>query len=194
MADVVALATVLTALFSFLSIAFMLVIQFLTHPKDQYKSNVEEIQEDYWNDACGELGPVVSEVYEFVADDSNDHDPDELLDGEKASLVLRRVLDDREDLGDLERKLERIDEPKQAYRSCRKNRNDAVWWFLGSGVGFGISTIVIWFAPEQAVFTAIEASFITVSLGGVSNGAIVAYRSSNARDELDEMVEDEDFM
>lgn len=194
MADVVDLTKVLTALFSFLSLIFVLVIHFLTHPKDQYKANVEEIQKDYWNDACGELGPVVSEAYEFVTDDSNGHDAEELLDGEKASLILRRVLDDREDLGDLEQKLERIDEPKQAYRSCRRNRKNAIWSFLGGGIGFGISAIIIWFAPEQVVFTAIEASFITVSLVGMAIGAVVTYRSSDARDELDELVEDEDFM
>ncbi|WP_276282580.1 hypothetical protein [Halorussus caseinilyticus] len=164
------------------------------HPKDQYKEDVEDLQKDRWNDACGELGPVVSEAYEFVCQAENDHEHTELRDGEKASVILRRVLDDRADLGDLEAKLESIDEPKREYRSCRENRSRALWFFFGGGAGFGVSSAVVWLAPEKTVFTAVEASLITLSLLGVVAGAFVAYHSSSAQTNLDEMVEDKDFM
>lgn len=170
-----------------------LLFRILKHPKEEYKADVKTIQDDRWNDACGELGPVVAEAYEYVCNVENDHKPDELLDGEKASVILRRVLDSRDDLGDLEKKLESIDEPKQAYRACRKHRNYAAWSFSGGGIGLAISTAIIWFAPEKTIFTAIEASIITVSLVSIGIGVFVAYLSSNARTELDKMVEEKDF-
>lgn len=194
MAGVAPLAKVLTALLAVLSFVGGLYIRFQSHPKEQYKEDVEKIQENRWNDACGELGPVVSEAYEYVCRTNNDREPDELRDGEKASVVLRQVLDDRDDLGDLEAKLESIDEPKQAYRQCRRNRDRAVWLFFGAAAGFVASTAVVRLAPDATTYTWLNASVITLSLLSVGSGTFVAYRSSNAQTKLDEMVEEKDFM
>ncbi|USZ69917.1 hypothetical protein NGM10_16060 (plasmid) [Halorussus salilacus] len=187
------LATVLTAVFAFLSLLAGLLFRLLKHPKGRYKSEVRDIQDDRWNDACGELGPVVAEAYEYVSRSDNDHSPDELLDGEKASVILRRVLDSRDDLGDLEDKLESIDEPKQAYRRCRKDYTYIPWILSGGSTGFGVSAVVLWFAPESMVFTAIGASTTTVSVVVITVGVYVAYRFSNAQNDLDEMTEETEF-
>lgn len=194
MTGVAPLAKVLTALLAVLSFGGGLYVRSQNHPKEQYKEDVQKIQENRWNDACGELGPVVSEAYEYVCQTGNDREPDELRDGEKTSVILRQVLDDRDDLGNLEDRLESIDEPKQAYRSCRKNRNRAVWLFLGAAVGFGISTAIVRLAPDARIYTWLKASVITLSLISVGAGASVAYLSSNAQAKLDEMVEEKDFM
>lgn len=193
MAGLGPLIEILTVSFAFLSLLAGLLFRSLKHPKEEYKAEVRAIQDDRWNDACGELGPVVAEAYEFVTKDDNEHDPNELFDGEKASVILRRVLDSRDDLGNLEDKLESIDEPKQAYQACRQHRNYATWFFSGGGSGLGVSALILWFAPEGTVFTAIEASVVTVSVLSIASGVFVAYLSSNARTELDKMVEEKEF-
>lgn len=193
MADLELLAAMLTASFAFLSLLAGLLFRLLKHPKEQYKEEVRDIQDDRWNDACGELGPVVAEAYEYVCETDNDHDPDELLDGGKASVILRRVLDSRDDLGNLEDKPESIDEPKQAYRRCRKDYNYVPWILSGGSTGFGLSAAILWFAPESMFFTAIEASVVTVSVVVIAVGLFVAYRFSKAQTHLDEMVEERDF-
>ncbi|WP_135823968.1 hypothetical protein [Halorussus ruber] len=185
---------ILPLLFTVLSGIGVMLARHLEHPKDEYKQEVKTLQGDRWNDACGELGPVVADAYQFVTQNGNNHSPTELSDGSKAAMILRKVLDDRDDLGDLEDKLEALDKPVRAYKDCRNNRERAFWLAVISFAGFGLATLVVWLVPESMTTTIGEVVLFTLSFVSSGSGIYTGYQSTSARSELDEMVEDKDFM
>lgn len=184
----------LPIVFTILSAGSSLVVHGMDHPKDTYRVAVTEIQDDIWNDVCGELGPIVADVYEFVEEDSNDHTQENLSRGAKASMVLRRVLEDRDDLNGLEEKLEELDEPKRTYKRCRQSRTRAILLLAGAMIGYGIVSSMLFVVNQTSTVTLVETAIFTVSSGALIGAAWMALRYFNTLKGLDKMTEDHDFM
>lgn len=180
--------------FTIFSAVASLVVRQMDHPKEEYLGEVKDIQKDRWNDVCGELGPIVADVVEFVEDKSNDHTQENLARGAKASMVLRKVLNDRDDLGDLESKLDAVDVPKREYRRCRRYRKRSFLIFIAAFSGFGIASVMFYFSPQTLITALIETVIFTLSGCLMMVAALAAKESLDAREVLDEMTEEKDFM
>lgn len=184
----------LPIVFTILSASAMLIVRVMDHPKGEYRTEVREIQEDIWNDVCGELGPIVADVYEFVEEDSNDHVQENLSRGAKASVILRRVLSSRDDLNGLEEKLEELDEPKRKYKKCRQSRTRTAALFIISMFGFGLVSSMLFFVDQTSTVALAETVILTVSSIAVIGAVWMALRYYSTRRYLDEMTEDNGFM
>lgn len=163
------------------------------HPKSAYYSQVKEIQDDRWNSVCNELGPIIADVYEFVNTNDNDHDAGDLSKGDVAALHLRRVLDGRGDLNNLEGALSKLDEPADAYRVCRYRWSRSVKLYIAS-ILLGIIATGLLYVSES--FWAIASGIIIATISSVAVGLAIRdfYLHLEKKDELDEMAEDVDFM
>lgn len=180
----------LGAIFSLLSGAlFGGLLRLTEHPKKEYENDVEALQQDRWNDVCAELGPIVADVYLFV-DGDNDGNPENLSDGQRAGNLLRQALDDRGDLESVEDELQRLDEPKRVFRECREERTDAIKSSGYSVVGFLVFFMISLessFADMGVFVFIISLVFVVFALNNLKN-------YFDCREQLDEMVEDLNFM
>lgn len=180
---------------SILNIVAGLISNQLVHPKEQYQDTVRSIQEDRWHDVCDELGSVVSKVYEYISQDSNDYAPDDLSEAPTASLLLRQALvNNRAELEDAEKQLERLDEPKVLYKTCRQSSRRALWLFVSSLILSVILVAGAFLLPTTIEVIIVETIFLVVGIIAFLFGIYYTYRSDEARNELDKMDEDTDFM
>ena len=189
-----ALNNLLPLLLTGISAIGALLIRASEHPKANYKSEVKKIQKDRWNDVCNALSPVITSLYEHVEDSNVEHSLEDLTSSDKAALLLRQALDDREDLEDVEDQLDRLDQPKRVYRMCRKGRIRSIWLFTFASVDGLVVTAFTFLLQRTFLSTVLVSALATIGAIFFIAALWFAKRYYDAQSKLDEMSEDIDFM
>ncbi|MDB2283687.1 hypothetical protein PM038_00155 [Halorubrum ezzemoulense] len=163
------------------------------HPKKEYKEEVEKIQSDRWNSVCSALGPIFVDVYQHVNDDDNNSEDHDLTESDRASLLIRQALDGRSDLENLEETLEKLDEPKRVYKSCRRRWKRSISSFVSS-IGASIAAPFFLFVSETTLTFAMGIFIFAASIGVFALAIYDLGKYQQNKTRLDEMLEEVDFM
>lgn len=179
------------ALASVASGAGALLSNYIQHPDEQYREKVKKLQKDRWSEVSTELGDIMSDVKEAV-DESDETEQEDLTKSAKYSLVVQKEYN-KDQLDGVVKKLEDVDEPKDLFQTCRESRDKAVSRFV---TGFGFSTvglILMWFFNNSGA-GAFGPLGVGIGIVAVLSALSAAKEWRDARQELDEMWEDFDFL
>lgn len=168
-----------------------LVSSYIEHPDEKYGEKVKKLQKDRWSEVSTELGELMSDVEDSI-DESNGPDQEDLTKSAKYSLVIQKEYN-KDQIGGVLEKLDEVDVPKTHFRTCREARDRAVSRFVQSLGASLIGLLLIAFSNGQDLDM-----WGTLLVGGggalLVSGVNAARMWRDARQELDKMWEEYDFM
>lgn len=164
----------------------------MEHPRGQYYENIPDVKNDRLAEVTNALGPIVSDVIEFMQD-GEDGSPEELTEIDRATVALADSISPSDDLPDLKSAMKEFYWPERVFKWCRRT-HDSSYIFFVCGVVFGVIPAVneINSISFQIPGLVGAVSYWLAAIA-TSTGIILFFSFLYLRSELDDMTEQADF-
>lgn len=154
-------------------------------PEDKYFNWMNEAEEEFWGDICTEYGDLVADFYNDIENDANYYTSD-LSNPNEAADIAYDFFGDHTVFEQLNKSIDKINEPIQAYQRCRTGARYAPWMFILSA----IIPIPLLFVGDQILYILLLAVSFSIFLLGI----FLSIKFLRNRRKIDRIHDSQNFM